>query len=164
LSSIRSPGKFTLIARRRLEPQVLEATYFTLPQSLVNVARAATNKLLHAVERFEVFAMRLHALATILLLSAPPAIAEPASKAERILFCKTIVSNLEKEAADMALDYKACLANGSIASNPAGDNKRKIGGAVKFNSPARLGFDMTCTATYAAPLRKKSVAELGVCG
>lgn len=108
--------------------------------------------------------MRRLALTTILLLPVAPAFADPASNAERILFCKTIEADLEKEAADMALDRKACLTNTSMVSNAVDGGIRKLEGTLKFNSPARLGFGMKCTATYKIPLSKKSVATLGSCG
>jgi hypothetical protein len=103
------------------------------------------------------------ALAIALLFSAP-AFAEPASKDERVLFCKTIDKGLEEEAADMALDMKACLANASIASNAISDGKREIKGKLGFRAPGRPAFTLSCAATYAPPLTKKSVATLGTCG
>ncbi len=100
--------------------------------------------------------------AFVFLLCAP-AFADPASTAERALFCRTIGKGLEEEAADMALDEKACLANGSVQSNARPDGKREIKGRLGFRAPGRPAFALNCAATYAPPLTKKTVATLGAC-
>jgi len=96
-------------------------------------------------------------------LYAPAAFADPASKDERALFCKTIDKGLEEEAADMALDDKACLANGAVQSNTRPEGKREIKGRLGFRAPGRPPFTLNCAATYAPPLAKKTVATLGAC-
>lgn len=104
--------------------------------------------------------MRRAVLTTMTLLFASFACAEPASKAERAALCKSIEQNAEQEAADMAPDRKACLDNASIASTAAADGKRTLDGRIAFNAPARPRFTMTCKATYAPPLTKKTVVTL----
>lgn len=107
--------------------------------------------------------MKNAALATILILHAPAAFAEPASKDERALLCKAIEKATEEEAADSAVDDKACLANGAIQSTALADGKREIKGKIGFRAPGRPPFTMNCAATYAPPITKKSVVALGAC-
>lgn len=107
--------------------------------------------------------MKKAAIATMLVIYAPAAFADGASKEERALLCKTIDKGLADEAADMALDRKACLASGAVESNALPGGKREIKGRLAFRAPARPTFTLTCTATYAPPLASKTVATLGTC-
>lgn len=103
------------------------------------------------------------ALAMMMLLPATMALAEPASNAERRLFCKTIDAALEEEQADMALDAKACRTNAAIVSEEIAGGKRALKGKLKFRAPGRPSFELACDATYQIPLTAKSVATLGAC-
>lgn len=91
-------------------------------------------------------------IATIIALSSLTAFAQvstkaqPASKKDKQILCKSVDKQLEADAADAAVDLTKCLKT-KMTSRLVSEGIIEVTGKVPFNSPSR-NFTSKCSVSY----------------
>lgn len=73
---------------------------------------------------------------------------QKASKAERTFLCQAVNAVLEEGSVDAALAKGACSSLAQISSTLVSEGARQVTGKLRFNSPGRKAYYLTCSATY----------------
>ena len=91
---------------------------------------------------------KLTTILSLVLLSSTVFGADRASKQERKFLCQAVNAMLDQNSADYALVDNACSESATIASVLKSEGVRSVIGQLKFNSPDRLDYTLTCKAVY----------------
>lgn len=73
---------------------------------------------------------------------------QKASKPERAFLCQAVKAALEEGSVEATLAKGACSSLAQISSTLVSEGARQVTGKLRFNSPGRKGYYLTCSATY----------------
>ncbi len=73
---------------------------------------------------------------------------QKASQAERMFLCQAVNAVLEEGSVDAALAEGACSSLAKISSKLVTEGVRQVTGKLRFNSPSKKGYYLTCSAAY----------------